>query len=77
MNGKIGVNQMTTALVLATAPSKCAYLPKSTHLTLSFQAIFWQLSVRTALVAVDSPFVRASNMPAFVPAGPCLNNRNK
>jgi hypothetical protein len=61
MNGKIRLNQMTTALALPSAPSKCAYPPKSTHLRLLFQLLFWQLSARRALASVDSPFVRAQH----------------
>jgi hypothetical protein len=33
--------------------------------------------VRTVLAAVDSPFVRAHNVPAFVPCGPWLNQQNQ
>ena len=75
MIGNNGVNQMSTALALPSAPSKCAYLPKSMPFTPLLPLIFRQLAVRTALVAVDLSFVRASNMLTVVPAMPCLNKR--
>lgn len=77
MKDTIAVNRMTTALALPSAPSKCVCATKPTHLTLLFPLVFCLLNDTNALVVIDSPFVCASNMPALVPLGPCLNKRNQ